>query len=256
MYNGTILAPFLVAKLEVPMIKGIYTSATAMRQGILRQEITANNLANASTAGFKRDRLFVQELVAAQEGSGTDPLALKSSHWTDFEPGAYDPTGNSLDLALQGRGFFVVSDGQTECYTRNGHFERTAEGRLVDERGRAVQGEGGNITLPTGVVTVQANGTVSVDDTVIDRLRVVDFENLHSLRKAAGSAFTKSNEADTEAPVENPTIRQGFLESSNVDSVKEMVEMISTARNYEINAKLVTVQDDTLRHSANEIGRV
>jgi flagellar basal-body rod protein FlgF len=238
------------------MIKGIYTSALAMRQGILRQEVTANNLANANTTGFKRDRLFVEELTAAAgENPTTDPLSLNTHTRTEFTSGAFNPTGAALDFALQGNGMFVVSDGQTEFYTRDGHFQRSSDGQLVDVQGRAVQGDGGSITLPAGLVTVSANGVISVDGAVIDRLRVVSFDDPQALRRTSGSAFIKGDAA-TETAVENPVVRQGFLEASNVDTVKEMVDMISTARNYEINAKLLTAQDDTLRHAANEIGRV
>jgi len=237
------------------MIKGIYTSAMAMRQGILRQEVTANNLANANTTGFKRDRLFVEELTAAGENPTTDPLSVNTRHWTEFTSGAFNPTGGPLDLALQSRGLFVVSDGQTEYYTRDGRFQRGADGLLVDVQGRAVQGDGGSITLPAGLVSVSPEGVISVDGVVIDRLRVVNFDDPQALRKASGSAFTKSDDA-AEIPMENAVVRQGFLEASNVDTVKEMVEMISTARNYEINAKLLTAQDETLRHAVNDIGRV
>ncbi len=123
-------------------------------------------------------------------------------------------------------------------------------------KGRAVQGEGGNILLPPGTVTVSANGRVSVDGTAIDKLRIVTVDNPQTLRKAAGSAFARGDDTAGEMPVESPTVRQGFLETSNVDTVKEMVEMISTARNYEVNAKLLTTQDGTLQHTVNELGRV
>jgi flagellar basal-body rod protein FlgF len=239
------------------MIKGLYTSATAMRQGIIRQEMTANNLANAGTTGFKRDRFFAEELIAAQTDKvTTDPLSSQAGKWTEYSQGAFVPTSAGLDFALQSEGFFVVSDGQSEFYTRDGHFERNSEGQLVDLQGRTVQGEGGNVTLPAGLVTSSADGRLSVDGVPVDRLRVVAFDNPQSLQKASGSAFTKSPQTASEVPVENPVVRQGFLESSNVDTVKEMVEMISTARNYEINAKLLTTQDATLQHSVNEVGRV
>jgi flagellar basal-body rod protein FlgF len=238
------------------MIKGIYTSALAMRQGILKQEITANNLANANTTGFKRDRLFVEELTAAaEENPTTDPLSLKTRRLTEFESGAFNPTGGALDLALQGNGLFVLSDGQNEYYTRDGRFQRSADGLLTDAQGRPVQGDGGSITLPNGVVSVATDGSISVDGVRIGRLRVVTFDDPQALNKASGSTFTK-RDADSAVPVENPVMRQGFLEASNVDTVREMVDMISTARNYEINAKLLTAQDESLRHAVNEIGRV
>jgi flagellar basal-body rod protein FlgF len=239
------------------MIKGIYTSATAMRQGILRQELTANNLANAGTTGYKRDRLFTEDLIAAQANSpSTDPLAIKSQRWTEFNAGSFEPTGNNLDFALQGEGFFVLSDGTQELYTRNGHFERGADGTLMDSLGRNVQGNGGNILLPPGQLTVSADGRISVDGTEVDKLRVVSVENPQTLRKSAGAAYSRSDETAGELPVEAPLVRQGFLETSNVDTVKEMVEMISISRNYEVNAKLLTTQDATLQHTVNEVGKV
>ncbi|MBU0509509.1 flagellar basal-body rod protein FlgF [bacterium] len=237
------------------MIKGIYTSATAMRQGVLRQEMTAANLANAGTSGFKRDQLFVEEMASA-ESADTNPMQLRPRQWTDFSSGALDPTGNTLDFALQDRGFFVVSDGTNEQYTRNGHFERSADGLLVDTLGRAVQGEGGDITLPSGLVTVSSGGEISVNGAIIDRLRVVNFEDPQSLRRAEGSAFVPGPDTPPAVPVDAPTVRQGFLETSNVDTVREMVDMIAISRAYEINARVITAQDNTLRQTVNEVGRV
>jgi flagellar basal-body rod protein FlgF len=239
------------------MIKGIYTSATAMRQGILRQDVTANNLANSGTSGFKRDRLFVQELTRAQGTPiGSDPLNVQTNQYTEFTPGSYDPTGNALDFALQGKGFFVVNDGQTESYTRAGHFERNATGQMVDSMGRMVQGEGGNITLPQGTVTVSADGRISVNGVMVDKFRVVNFADPQTLDKKEGASFVKTASTAAETPVDNAVVRQGFVETSNVDTVKEMVDMISNARNYEVNAKLLTTQDDSLRHTVGELGRV
>ncbi|MDD5088581.1 MAG: flagellar basal-body rod protein FlgF [bacterium] len=237
------------------MIKGIYTSATAMRQGILRQELSASNLANAGTAGFKRDQLFTQEMLNA-EAEHSDPLQLRQNQWTDFSPGAFEPTGNALDFALQNPGFFVVSDGTSEQYSRSGRFERSAEGLLVDALGRKVQGEGGEIALPAGQVTVSRNGDVSVNGAIVDRLRVVDFEDPQTLLRTEGSAFVAGSDTSAPQPVDDPAIRQGFLELSNVNTVREMVDMIAIARAYEINARVLTTQDSTLSKTVNDIGRV
>ncbi len=237
------------------MIKGIHTSAMAMRQNALRQDLTANNLANADTVGFKRDRLFAAEFVEAKSTGSTDPSEPNAGRWTDFSPGAFNPTGVELDFALQGMGFFVTSDGSRELYTRNGHFERTAEGLVVDSSGRRLQGEGGDITIPPGSVTLAANGDLSVDGVLVDRLRVVQFADGEKLLKESGSSFAAA-QGQAPTPVERATIRQGFLETSNVDAVREMVEMISTARAYEVNAKLIQAQDDTLKQTVGELARV
>jgi len=240
------------------MIKGIYTSASAMRAGIARQDITANNLANVNTTGFKRDRLFVKELVEAAKDPGQTNLleSVEASRFTEFTPGAFNPTGGNLDFAIQGRGFFVVEGEDGEVFTRNGHFLRNAEGTLVDSLGRTVMGEGGEISIPEGTVTVGPNGDVSVAGTPIDRLRIAAFENPQLLQKAAGAAFTDPEGEAGLTPVEGAIVRQGFLEGSNVETMKEMVEMIATARNYDLNARMVSTQDQTLQKVVNEIGRV
>lgn len=239
------------------MIKGIHTSAAAMRIGMARQDTTANNLANADTAGFKRDRLFVHELVAARMSNESPDLsAVVAGSQTDLSAGAMNPTGDPLHCALQGQGMFVVNDGQRELYSRSGRFLRGADGLLLDTDGRKVQGEGGDISLPNGTVTISSTGDISVDGVRIDRMRVVQPADPTALRKTDGSSFVTAPGATPPIPAENPLVMQGFLETSNVDSVREMVEMISTARNYEMNAKLLTAQDDSLRHSVGELGRV
>lgn len=239
------------------MIKGIYTSSAAMRTGIARQDVIANNLANANTTGFKRDRLFVEKMITAEAAlNAGNPAATVGSRYVEMTPGAFEPTGNGLDFAIQGNGFFVLSDGTNEVYTRNGRFERDAEGLLVDPLGRKVMGEGGEITLPPGTVTVDARGNLSVDGAVIDRFRVVGFEDPQTLQKDAGGAFTKTDQTGAESVVEDAVVRQGFLETSNVNTVQEMVEMISTARSFDMNARLVRAQDDSLRQSVNELGKV
>jgi flagellar basal-body rod protein FlgF len=239
------------------MIKGIQTSAAAMRIGMARQDITANNLANADTAGFKRDRMFVHELIAARMNNQNGDLsAIDAGSRTDLSAGAMNPTGDPLNCALQGNSMFVVSDGQQESYTRAGRFVRSSDGLLLDADGRKVQGEGGDISLPNGVVTISTRGEITVDGALIDRLRLVQADDPTALRKAGGSSFVTPPGATPPTPAQNPVVMHGFLATSNVDSVREMVEMISTSRNYEMNAKLLTAQDDSLRHSVGELGRV
>jgi flagellar basal-body rod protein FlgF len=240
------------------MIKGIYTSASAMRTGIARQDIVANNLANVSTTGFKRDRLFVSELIQAADNPMEKTLLepVEASRFIEFTPGALNPTGNDTDFAIQGQGFFEVTGEEGPLYTRNGRFQRNNEGKLVDNLGRAVQGDGGEITLPEGVVSVSSRGEISVNGTVIDKLKVVDFESPQLLEKTEGAAFANAKSLAGESTLDNATVRQGFLESSNVETMQEMVEMISTARNYELNARMLTTQDQTLQRTVNDIGRV
>jgi flagellar basal-body rod protein FlgF len=240
------------------MIKGIYTSASAMRTGIARQDITANNMANASTTGFKRDRLFVSELIQAGDNPMEKTLLepVEASRFIEFTPGPLNPTGNDTDFAVQGNGFFEVTGEEGPLYTRNGRFQRNNEGKLVDTLGRAVQGDGGDITLPEGVVNVSSRGEISVNGTVVDKIKVVDFESPQQLKKAEGAAFANPDALAGESTLDNAVVRQGFLEASNVETMQEMVEMISTARNYELNARMLTTQDQTLQRTVNDIGRI
>lgn len=121
-----------------------------MRAGLLRQDITANNLANASTTGFKQDRFVLEQQV---DGKNVDEnrnllTAVNAGRYVNFSSGPLENTTAPLDFALQGEGFFVIADDSGTFYTRNGRFDRNAEGTLVDAQGRRVQGVGGDITLP------------------------------------------------------------------------------------------------------------
>ena len=173
------------------MIKGIYTSASAMRTGIARQDITANNLANANTTGFKRDRLFVSELIQAgqnpQEQSLLEPV--EASRFVEFTPGSLNPTGSDMDFAIQGEGFFEVTGENGPLYTRNGRFLRNEEGTMVDALGRTVQGDGGEISLPEGIINVSSSGEISVNGTIIDKFKVVNFDSLQLLKKKRAQLF-------------------------------------------------------------------
>jgi flagellar basal-body rod protein FlgG len=252
------LQEYQLHKEKFIMIKGIYTSAAAMSAGIARQDIIANNLANANTTGFKRDRLFVNELIkAGSDSQGNlriDPV--NAERFIEFSPGMLDPTGSDLDFAVQGSGFFVLEGENGPLYTRNGRFLRNEEGSMIDALGRKVQGDGGEITLPDGIVSVASSGEISVNGAVIDKFKFVQFEEPQLLMKVAGVAFSDKDGRAGETAVDVAVVRQGFLEGSNVNTMTEMVEMIATSRNYEMNARLLTTQDQTLQKTVNEIGRV
>ncbi|MCB9365993.1 MAG: flagellar basal-body rod protein FlgF [Calditrichaeota bacterium] len=240
------------------MIKGIYTSGSAMRAGIVRQGITANNLANTGTAGFKRDRFVLEQEVQGTDGAPDRKLgeSVLASSYVSMGAGPLENTGSPLDFALQSKGFFVVADDTGSFYTRNGRFDRNAEGTLVDAQGRRLQGQGGDITLPPGTITLGDDGNLSVDGVIVDKLRVVEFTDPLKLEKSGYALFTDPNAAAGEDDVVRPQIAQGFLEQSNVDAVREMVEMIATARHYEASSRLMTAQDQSLNHVVNDIGRV
>ena len=241
------------------MIKGIQNAKAALIAQMTRQETTANNLANVQTTGYKRDRLFQTDLIDAQSGlESRNGLKLRQIQktWTDFSSGALKSTSAPLDVALQGDGFFAVSDGQKTYYTRNGHFQLSSEGKLITAQGYAVQGDGGEILLPPGQVIIGSQGEISVDGRPVGQLKIVALEKPEELAKAEGSLFLPKKGAATEKEAPKTMVQQGFLETSNVDALREMVEMIATMKNYQATSKALQAQDDTLKKTVNELGRV
>jgi len=240
------------------MIKGIYTSASAMVPRLKKQELVANNLANASTPGYKKDRLFVQELTKAekrlrpQQSDWQEPMI--NQIYTSFAPGVFDRTGNPLNMAIDGDGFFQVelADG-TRALTRNGAFSVSPEGLLEIPGGAYLIGEGGTIEVGAGKVEVSGTGIVTSDGQNVGRIVPVTVENIDSLQKVGGSLFIVP-EGTEMTPVTTANIQQGFLEASNVDIVKEMIEMIISFRNYEADSKAIKTQDDSLEQLFNRVG--
>lgn len=241
------------------MIKGIATAASGMLPSLKRQEVIANNLANAQTAGFKRDRLFVERLNEAQEAmvqgaqdwGATNQVGLV----IDFAPGSLNRTGNAMDVAISGDGFFAVQTPDGERYTRNGHFSVDTDGTLQSVDGHAVLGDNGVIRLPAGEVTINTDGQISVDGRLVDTLRIVRFDDPRVLVRGGSTIFEIG--IPTVAPQDDnqSAIRQGFLEHSNVNTIEEMVNMITTFRFYEADQKAIQMQDQVQGRVVNELGR-
>lgn len=236
------------------MYKGIYIalSGSVQKQGQL--DTLTHNVANASTVGFKKDRTSFQEfLVSGISGTAdsddgksmTDLSEVK----TDFSPGTHFTTGNPLDVAISGNGFLCLEGGR---YTRKGDLQIGRDGYLVTQDGRKVLGAGGPIQLPPGKVEIAPSGEVRVDGTAVDTLKIVDFRDPSSLRELDSGQYVS-----TETPVESTaSVSSGHLESSNVDAVKEMVQMITTLREFEIYQKAIKAFDDAAARVTNEMARV
>lgn len=239
------------------MIKGLFTSASGMVPRVRKQEMHANNIANANSPGFKRDGLFTKELSRAQR-----KLAPTKSDWetpmvndvyTDYTVGAFDKTGNPLDMAIDGDGFFSLQldDGST-VLTRAGSFQVDENGFLAFPGGALVLGEGGPINIGSGQVSVSATGQIQSNGLTVGRITPVTVDDLNKLDKIGQSAFAVP-QGVTLQEVENATIVQGFLETSNVDIVREMIDMIISFREYEADARALQTQDQSL---SNLFGRV
>ncbi|UCE24847.1 MAG: flagellar hook-basal body protein [Candidatus Zixiibacteriota bacterium] len=240
------------------MIKGIYISASGMIPRIKKQEVTANNIANASTPGFKKDTVFTRELTRAEER-----LKPRKSDWqvpmvddiyTNYAPGVFDKTGNPLDLAIDGDGFFrlELADGST-ALTRAGAFNVNSDGLLAFPGGALLIAEGGPIEVGSGQVSVAQNGEVQVDGNNAGRITPVTVSDFDQLEKI-GSAMFVVPEGTPLIPVETSTVQQGFLETSNVDIVREMIDMIISFRQYEADSKAIQMQDQSLDHLFGRVG--
>ncbi len=195
--------------------------------------------------------------------------------YTLFDQGPLQRTENPLDLALEGRGFFVVLTERGERYTRNGAFTVNQEGILVTHNGNPVLGENGIIRLQHNNFMINERGEILVNNAisleprdvvsmtgnawenpvVVDRLRVVDFENIREIKKEGDSMYRETPESGPAISATQFSVRQGFLEKSNVNVVREMVDMIEVQRSYEANQKTVQAHDQTLGKLINEVIR-
>ncbi len=245
------------------MIKGIYHSASGMLPRLTQQEVVANNLANVNTTGFKGSTRFfrcVLDNLKVQPGLYSEPGSVtewEESLRTDWTEGPLIETRNPLDMAIHGSGFFVVQTGEaTEqvSYTRNGNFTVNEEGELINNREYKVMGEGGVIRIIGKDVVIHSDGKIIVDGEQVDTIKVVDFENPNLLLRNGYGYFTPSGSAEAITP-EKVVVKQGFLESSNVEAVLEMVNMIELNRNYESCQKAILAQDETLRKAVNDIAK-
>lgn len=245
------------------MFRGLYTAATGMNFQLNRQDAVANNLANLKTIGYKRDETigsaFRERLMTAVDRLGTQPIGVFSpgvnleEFYTDHTPGAFLATDNPLDLAIAGEGFFLVGTPGGERLTRNGSFARDRDGFLVTTEGERVMGRRGAIPLHGTEVTVLEDGTVKVDGNVVDRILVVSPSDPAAMEKEGYNRFLANGGWREET---NYTIRQGMLEESNVNPVREMVTMIEVTRAYESNQKVISVFDEVMRRVANDLGRI
>jgi flagellar basal-body rod protein FlgG len=259
------------------VLRSLYTAATGMEAQQLRMDVTANNLANASTTGFKKARAEFEDLLSEQMRApgapapqgGTEPaplevgLGVKTAATTrSFAQGDMISTQNPLDVAIEGPGFFRVERaGGDVAFTRAGNFRVDAVGRLVTQRGELVDPQ---IDVPqdsTGV-TIRADGTVlatmpgEANATELGTLELSTFTNPGGLTALGGNLFAAteaSGEAITGHPGENGTgaLSQGYLEGANVQAAEEMIAMITTQRAYELNSKVIQTADQMLQRLTN-----
>lgn len=250
------------------MNSGLYAALTGNINAMKRLDVVSNNLANANTAGFKKDKLSFEAVLydtgranSLQGGGGTTPVFSGETFFTDFSQGSIQQTGNPLDVALEGNGFFEVNGPQGIAYTRQGNFKLDGNGRLVTSEGYPVSPE---ITIPANAtqVAVGNDGTVSVympgenAPTTVGTLRVVDFPKPYALQKTGSALFVPADPQVTPEPMANIKVIQGALEGSNVNAISEMVQIIEASRYFEACTKVIRSFDDMAGKAANDLGKV
>ena len=223
------------------MSGGAYSALSGMRTRLEELDRLAFDLANVSTAGYKTERLAKRaserEAFDAALDSAVD--VVSDGVKIDFRTGTISTTGRDLDVALDGRGFFVVETEAGLRYTRNGSFQRRADGVLATLEGEPVMGEGGDITLGPGAVSVSADGTVKSGAAVVGRLRVVEFGSEKDLIRESGSRFRALTGAEPE-DIEARVVA-GALEQSNVSIVDRMAALTELNRGFEALQRGVSV---------------
>ncbi|MCC6177611.1 MAG: flagellar hook-basal body protein [Chloroflexi bacterium] len=249
------------------MIRGLYTAASGMLTAMRRMEFVTNNVANAQTTGYKQERtasstfdlaLLLEQanLSPAQAIGQLGMAALSEEPLLDFTQGALQESGRSLDMALEGPGFFTVQgvDGSIR-YTRDGGFTRDALGRLTTSEGDVVLGENGPIEVPPGRLTVEVDGTLGVDGQPIDRLQIVEFGLDQPLRKVGNNQFVPRTDGDAPQASADTRVIQNFIEMSNVDMGGAQTTMLELQRAYEANQRLIQTQDELVARAVNDIAR-
>ena len=250
------------------MVRGLYIAGTGMLLQRRRMETITNNVANADTTAYKKEYLVSHSFDEVLTRRINDANTLRHSRmvgplnlgtqvdhlFINFLEGNLEGTERTTDLALVGDGFFVVRTADGERYTRNGAFYLNSEGYLTDGEGNLLLGNNGPINVGGLNFSVDDFGAVFNQNGYIDTIRVVSFADNTTLRRQGSNLFTSLQAP--QAAAEPYRVLQGFLETSNVEIGREMVDMISMYRTYETNQRMITMIDETVGRAVNDIGRL
>lgn len=250
------------------MFRGLYIASSGMMLQRRKMETITNNITNADTTGFKKDSLIshtfddvlierINDSNVVAQTTQVGPLNYGTQVdqiYTDFTVGNFEDTGSNTDLAITGNGFFALETPVGESYSRSGAFVLNSDGYLTDGSGNFLLGNEGRIFVGSENFSVSENGDVYVGDQLVNTIRLVSFADTGTLRKEGNNLYSAlSNPVQV---AENATIKQGSLETSNVDIAREMVDMMIVYRAYETNQKMVTMIDEINGKAVNDIGRL
>lgn len=255
------------------MNRAIYPILSGALAHERRMQVFANNMANINTAGFKQDeqsfqailprpqlgmpaiahaRDMTQQILARPFGASERAFVAPHTLKTTFEPGRVRLTGNPLDLAIQGGGFFEIKTPQGTRYSRNGMFSLDNQRRLVTNLGNPVMGTKGEIKIPAGKMEISNQGEIKVDGNPVATIKIVEFPDGQMPQKISDGLFA----SDKASVSKNPQIQAGHIEESNVNSIGEMVKMIQGMRSYESTQKLIQTLDHMAEIAIQDVGRV
>jgi flagellar basal-body rod protein FlgF len=242
------------------------SAASGLRARMETLDMLANNLANASTTGFKSDREFYSLYVSAEAqasaaiGDGSQPTTVPviEKQFTDFTQGMVTPTGNPLDLALSGNGFFTANGPNGPLYTRNGTFRLSATGALVTAEGYPLRAQDGKtIQSQTGSpFEVTADGEVRQDGQSLGKLDIADFTEKAAIVKQGNNYFRVEDSAVKPVAATAVQVQQGKIESSNVSSAHGAVRLVSVMRQFEMLQKAISMSVEMNKHAIEEVARV
>lgn len=207
----------------------------------LRFDNIANNLSNINTNGFKKSEISFEEALSTVIISEID-----------LSPGPVVHTGNQLDIAVNGKGFFKVNTSNGVRYTRDGAFSINSNGNLVTRNGDQVLGENGPITITGSEISIGRDGLIFADGEQAGKLSVVDFDDVRFLQKEGGSNYAYNGDVGNIKIFENPDIRQHHLEKSNVDTTEEMIKMMDSHRTFESIQKAIQNMDEVTSKMVND----
>jgi len=243
------------------MENSIYLALSKQLVQRTNMNVIANNIANANTAGYRAQNLVFEEYLSDPRGKTTDKAAddelsfvYNRAQYENTDPGSLSFTGNNLDVALAGPGFFgIQGPGDEIMYSRAGQFQRNAEGTLLNSAGFAVAGSGGgDITIPADSteIKIDRNGVVSNQNGQLGQIMVVEFEDAQVLEAQGNTLYRSPVEG---GPAENTVVSQGQVEGSNVQPVVEMTRMIETLRAYQSTQNILQTENDRLRGAIQKL---
>ena len=239
------------------MGSGYYAAATALVARTQALDAIANNLANVSTVGYRGERTEFRSVLAEAGDAASSPLEQAENSYgimgdvaLDLSQGNLQKTGNELDMAIQGAGYFVVQTARGPMYTRNGSFQVSAKRGLVTASGDPVMGEGGPITLQPGSVSVAPDGTISSSGAITGKLQIVEFPPGTKLTSEGNNLYSAPAKAAQDST--GSDVRQGFLESSNVNPILGIVELVTAQRDAEMMQRALSMFNSEMDKTATQ----